>query len=116
MHVTYAFVYYFSIFIMMLTAGLSIFVVRKIRKSFFAFANRNNLSRNPILTLIFYIVFALIFIILIDAVMTYISIKDQLADGNSSEFILRLQKYGFRSIRGDKERAKRGLSDHVQKI
>lgn len=97
MHVTYASVYYFSILIMMLTAGLCVFAVRKIRRVFFNFTNKHNLSNNPILTAIVYIAFALIFIILADSVMTYASLKDQLEDGKSN-YILRLQTYGFRSI------------------
>ena len=44
MHVTYAFVYYFLIIMLVLTFGLVLFAIRSLRKNFFAFADNHKLS------------------------------------------------------------------------
>ena len=83
MHVTYAFVYYFLIMMVLLSIGLVVFAVRAIRKNFFAFVDKHKLSDNAYFTAAIYLAFAIIIIILGDSIMTYSSMRNSLEIGKS---------------------------------
>lgn len=76
MHVTYGFVFYFMCLLIGLTLLLAFFAIRTIRKFFFRMADNFKLFENQFLIAAKYIAFAVILIILIDAVNTYISFSD----------------------------------------
>lgn len=78
MHVTFGFVYYFCILMITLTVSLSIFVLRPLRKRVFDYLKKIKLMDNFIVQSIVYISFFVIFVILIDAVWTYYSLKRNL--------------------------------------
>jgi len=78
MHVTYGFVYYFAILMVILTVGLVIFFFRKARKIVFDFLDNSKILDNQILHAAIYISFVVIGIILIDSVWTYSSLSRNL--------------------------------------
>lgn len=82
MHVTYGFVYYFCIVMVAMTASLSIFVLRPLRKKVFDYMKKIKLMDNFVVQSIVYISFFVIFVILIDAVWTYYSLRKNLEAGN----------------------------------
>lgn len=81
MHVTYGFVYYFSILMITMTVSLSIFTIRPLRKKVFDYLKKIKLMDNFIVQSVVYISFVVIFVILIDAVWTYLSLKRNLELG-----------------------------------
>ena len=82
MHVTYGFVYYFCVIMLAMTASLSVFVFRPLRKKVCSFFKRVKLMDHFLVQSIVYISFVVIFVILIDAVWTYYSLKKNLDTGN----------------------------------
>lgn len=78
MHVTYGFVYYFSILMVTMTVGLTIFTFRPLRKRVFDYLKKIKLMDHFIVQSVVYISFFVIFVILIDAVWTYYSLKRNL--------------------------------------
>lgn len=78
MHVTYGFVYYFAIFMVILTLSLSVFFFRKIRKFVFDFLDNSKILDNQILKASIYISFVVIGIILVDSIWTYSSLSRNL--------------------------------------
>jgi hypothetical protein len=84
MHVTYGFVYYFCLLMITATVGLSIFVLRPLRKKVFDYLKKIRLMDHFIVQSIVYISFFVISVILIDAVWTYYGLKQNLERGNFS--------------------------------
>lgn len=82
MHVTFGFVYYFCILMITMTVSLSVFVIRPLRKRVFDYLKKIKLMDHFIVQSIVYISFFVIFVILIDAVWTYYSLKRNLESGN----------------------------------
>lgn len=82
MHVTFGFVYYFCIFMITMTVSLSVFVIRPLRKRVFDYLKKIKLMDHFIVQSVVYISFFVIFVILIDAVWTYYSLKRNLESGN----------------------------------
>lgn len=82
MHVTYGFVYYFSILMIIMTISLSAFVLRPLRKKVFDYLKKIKLMDHFLVQSVVYISFFVIFVILIDAVWTYYSLKRNLETGN----------------------------------
>lgn len=78
MHVTYGFVYYFSLLMITMTVSLSMFALRPLRKKVFDYLKKIRLMDNFIVQSVVYISFVVIFVILIDAVWTYFSLKRNL--------------------------------------
>lgn len=78
MHVTYGFVYYFCILIIAMTVSLSVFVIRPLRKKVFNYFKKIKLMDHFFIQSIVYISFFVIFVILIDAIWTYLSLKTNL--------------------------------------
>jgi hypothetical protein len=82
MHVTYGFVYYFTIFMLFMTLSLTVFALRGLRKRFFNYMKKVKLMDHFIVQSIVYISFIVIFVILIDSVWTYYSLSKNLEAGN----------------------------------
>lgn len=82
MHVTYGFVFYFTIFVSILNVSMLIFVFRPIRRIMFNFLKRHHILENYILASVLYIIYAIIFIILADSVWTYWTLKNMMQSGN----------------------------------
>jgi len=82
MHVTYGFVYYFCLLMIAATVGLSVFVLRPLRKKVFDYLKKIRLMDHFAFQSIVYISFFVIFVILIDAVWTYYGLKQNLERGN----------------------------------
>lgn len=82
MHVTYGFVYYFCLMMITATLGLSVFVLRPLRKKVFDYLKKIKLMDHFVVQSIVYISFFVIFVILIDAVWTYYGLKQNLERGN----------------------------------
>lgn len=78
MHVTYGFVYYFCVIMITMTVSLSAFVIRPLRKKVFDYLKKIRLMDHFVIQSIVYISFVVIFVILIDAVWTYYSLKKNL--------------------------------------
>lgn len=83
MHVTYGFVYYFCLLMITATLGLSVFVLRPLRKKVFDYLKKIKLMDHFVVQSIVYISFFVISVILIDAVWTYYGLKQNLERGNS---------------------------------
>ena len=83
MHVTYGFVYYFCLMMITATVGLSVFVLRPLRKKVFDYLKKIKLMDHFVVQSIVYISFFVISVILIDAVWTYYGLKQNLERGNS---------------------------------
>jgi hypothetical protein len=83
MHVTYGFVYYFTIFMLLMTVSLSIFALRGLRKRFFNYMKKIRLMDHFVFQSLVYISFIVIFVILIDSVWTYYSLRKNLATGKN---------------------------------
>lgn len=81
MHVTYGFVYYFTIFMLCMTLSLAIFAIRGLRKRFFNYMKKVKLMDHFIVQSIVYISFIVIFVILIDSIWTYYSLRKNLEAG-----------------------------------
>lgn len=82
MHVTYGFVYYFTIFMLCMTLSLCVFALRGLRKRFFNYMKKVKLMDHFIVQSVVYISFIVIFVILIDSVWTYYSLRKNLEAGN----------------------------------
>jgi hypothetical protein len=78
MKISYGFVFYFEILMILLTVLLILLYFRPIRKLVFRFADKYRIGEGPIYNTIFWIIFAVISIILIDSVLTYWAIKETL--------------------------------------
>lgn len=81
MHVTYGFVYYFSILMIGATLGLTVFILRPLRKKVFDYLKKIKLMDNFLVQSVVYISFFVIFVILIDAVWTYYGLTKNLERG-----------------------------------
>ena len=78
MHVTYGFVYYFTVFMIMMTVSLTAFTLRPLRKRVFDYLKKIKLMDHFVIQSVVYISFVVIFVILIDSVWTYYSLKRNL--------------------------------------
>jgi hypothetical protein len=78
MHVTYGFVYYFCILMITMTISLTVFTLRPLRKKVFDYLKKIKLMDHFVVQSIVYISFIVIFVILIDSVWTYYSLKKNL--------------------------------------
>ena len=78
MHVTYGFVYYFCILMITMTISLTVFTLRPLRKKVFDYLKKIKLMDHFVVQSIVYISFIVIFVILIDSVWTYYSLKRNL--------------------------------------
>lgn len=83
MHVTYGFVYYFTLVFLFLTASLVIFVVRSIRRPAFNFLKKHKILDHFAIQITLAISFVVIIVILIDSIFTYQGLSRNLARGNS---------------------------------
>ncbi len=92
MKISYGFVFYFEILMIILTVSLIVLYFRPLRKLIFGLADKYKIGQGPIYNTIFWIIFAVISIILIDSVLTYWAIKETLEIGNSFIYY-RLQGY-----------------------
>lgn len=81
MHVTYGFVYYFSILMIGATLSLTVFILRPLRKKVFDYLKKIKLMDNFLVQSVVYISFFVIFVILIDAVWTYYGLRQNLERG-----------------------------------
>lgn len=66
-----------------LTISLILLYFQPIRKLVFGFADKYKIGEGPIYNTIFWIIFAVIAIILVDSVLTYWAIRDTLEIGTS---------------------------------
>ena len=82
MHVTYAFVYYFTILLIVATVLLASCAIKSVRKFFFGIIAKMKLFENQFFIAAVCIAFAVILIILTDSVVTYLSMKNELEVGN----------------------------------
>lgn len=78
MKISYGFVFYFQILMVVLTVALILLYFGPIRKLIFGLADKFKIGQGPIYNTIFWIIFAVIAIILIDSVLTYWAIKETL--------------------------------------
>jgi len=78
MHVTYGFVYYFTVFMIMMTVSLIAFTLRPLRKRVFDYLKKIKLMDHFVIQSVVYISFVVIFVILIDSVWTYYSLERNL--------------------------------------
>jgi len=78
MHVTYGFVYYFTVFMIMMTVSLTAFTLRPLRKRVFDYLKKIKLMDHFVIQSVVYISFVVIFVILIDSVWTYYSLERNL--------------------------------------
>ena len=78
MHVTYGFVYYICVIMLVFTLSLVIFVNRTLRKKFFDYLKKVRLMDNLIVQSVVYISFIVIFVILIDSIWTYSTLSKNL--------------------------------------
>ena len=84
MKISYGFVFYFEMFMILLTMSLILMYFRPIRGLVFRFMNKYKIGQGPIYNTIFGIIIAVIVIILIDSVMTYWAIRGTLEIGTST--------------------------------
>lgn len=78
MRVTSGFIYYFIWVEIALTLMTSVLVFKKIRHLTFNILNKLKIAEFPITRMLFAIVFVIISVVMFDAIVTYISIKDTL--------------------------------------
>lgn len=81
MHVTYGFVYYFTLVFLFLTASLLIFVVRSIRRPVFNFLKKHKVMEHFSIQIALAISFIVIIVILIDSIFTYNALRRNLETG-----------------------------------
>ena len=81
MHVTYGFVYYFTILVSIFNVCMIVFAIRPLRRVFFNFIKKYSLLENVVLSSIIYIIYAVIIIILVDSLWTYWTLKSMIDDG-----------------------------------
>lgn len=96
MKISYGFVFYFEILMIALTILLILLYFRPIRKLIFGIADRYKIGEGPIYNTIFWIIFAVIAIILIDSVLTYLAIRETLEIGTF--FITQIAKICLQTI------------------
>ncbi len=78
MKISYGFVFYFEISMIVLTVSLILLYFRPVRSLVFRFIDKYKIGQGPIYYTIFGIIIAVIVIILIDSVLTYWAIRDTL--------------------------------------
>jgi hypothetical protein len=78
MKISYGFVFYFEIMMIVLTALSSLLYFRAIRRKVFRFIDKYKIGEGPAYYTLYWIIFGVIFIILLDAVLTYWAIKETL--------------------------------------
>ena len=78
MHVTYGFVFYFTLFMFFLTACLGILAIRAVRRLFFGFTKKTTIFHSMVFHGILAISFIVITVILADSVLTYYSLSRNL--------------------------------------
>ena len=83
MKISYGFVFYFEILMILLTVLLILLYFKPIRKLVFGIADKYKIGQGPIYNTIFWVIFAVIAIILIDSVLTYWAIRETLEIGTS---------------------------------
>lgn len=72
MHITYAIIYYFLIFVLLLSAALPLFLIKKIRQKFVHLITRYGLTLdNQILYTTLYFTFAVLIAVLLDSGWTF---------------------------------------------
>ena len=84
MKVSYGFVFYFEVLLIILTASLILLYFKPIRNFVFGLANKYKIGEGPLYTTIWWITFAVICIILADSVLTYWAIRQTLEMGTHS--------------------------------
>lgn len=98
MKISYGFVFYFEIFMIVLTISLILLYFQPIRRLIFGLADKYKIGEGPIYNTIFWIIFAVIAIILIDSVLTYWAIRQTLEIGTSLTYF-RLQGHARGQLR-----------------
>lgn len=78
MKISYGFVFYFEILMILLTVLTILLYFRPIRKLVFRFTDKFRIGEGPVYNTIYWIIFAVIAIILIDSVLTYWTIEKTL--------------------------------------
>lgn len=81
MKISYGFVFYFEILMIILTVALILLYFKPIRRMIFGIADKYKIGEGPIYNTAFWIIFAVIAIILIDSVLTYWAIRETLEIG-----------------------------------
>ena len=81
MKISYGFVFYFEILMIVLTIALILLYFKPIRQFVFGFADKYRIGEGPIYNTAFWIIFAVIAIILFDSVLTYWAIRETLEIG-----------------------------------
>lgn len=81
MRVSYGFVYFFTVGMIAATLLLSVLLIKSIRHFFFGLTRKHKISSNQFLVAGKYIIFAIIFAILIDSIITYKTYSDDLSLG-----------------------------------
>jgi hypothetical protein len=78
MKISYGFVFYLEIMIIVLTALSSLLYFRPIRRRVFRFIDKYKIGEGPAYYTLYWIIFGVVFIILVDAILTYWAIKESL--------------------------------------
>lgn len=79
MRVTSGFIFYFCVFMIVLTVLLSFLYFKKIRHLIFKIIDKLQIGDGTVFRLTFWIVFAIVTIILVDSIMTYLAMKESLS-------------------------------------
>ncbi len=81
MKISFGFVFYFEVFLIILTASLALLYFKTLRNIVFRFLDKYRIGEGPLYNTLWWIVFAVICIILIDSVLTYWAIRETLEMG-----------------------------------
>lgn len=78
MRVTSAFIFYFCVFMIAITVLLSFLYFKRIRHLIFKIIDKLQIGDGTVFRMTFWIIFAIVAIILIDSIMTYLAMKESL--------------------------------------
>ena len=78
MHVTYGFVFYYTIFMIILNLSLILFLLRGTRRPVFNMLKKLRIGESQIVVSIIYISYAIIFVILADSIWSYFTIRNSM--------------------------------------
>lgn len=92
MRVTYTFIYYFSIVMVMMTLFLALLCIPFMRKLFFKILRASNIANNQYFIAARYMVIVVIMVILLDSLYTYFTFKNNL-EIRTNIFIFRIFGY-----------------------
>lgn len=81
MRIAYAFVFYFSVSMVLASIGLAALCIPFIRKMYFKLLRTSGIGKNQYFRAARYLILVIIFLIMIDAVHTYLTFKTNLEIG-----------------------------------